>query len=206
AVHIARSELLRKGYTLTQATRIVKNAFNIKAEILPACEENVQTYIKTSDGMMHFQEFWVLKKGKLDVEDIVFKGIGKAVATDDVFRAMETSDAIVVGPSNPITSIMPIISVKGIKRMLKKKFVVAVSPIIGKKPVSGPAAKLMKAKGFEVSADGVADCYSDFLDLIVVHSGDRCNYKYVETDIVMRDKKDEIRLAKFIVDLVKKYI
>ncbi|RUM35009.1 MAG: 2-phospho-L-lactate transferase, partial [Archaeoglobus sp.] len=67
AVHIARSELLRKGYTLTQATRIVKNAFNIKAEILPACEENVQTYIKTSEGMMHFQEFWVLKKGKLDV-------------------------------------------------------------------------------------------------------------------------------------------
>jgi len=206
ATHIARSELLRKGYTLTQATRIVKNSFHIKAEILPVCEEEVKTYIKTPEGWMHFQEFWVLRRGNPEVEDVEFRGIEKAVITEDARRAIENSNAVVIGPSNPVTSILPILEVKGVRKTLKDKVVIAVSPIINDKPVSGPAAKLMRAKGLEVSANGVAEFYSDFLDLIIVHSGDRCSYRHEETNILMKSREDEVKLAKFVLGVVERLL
>jgi len=206
ATHIARSELLRKGYTLTQATRLVKNSFRIKAEILPVCEEEVETYVKTPEGWMHFQEFWVLRRGKPEVEDVEFRGIERAVVTEDAYRAISNCDAVVIGPSNPVTSVLPILEVKGVRRALRDKVVIAVSPIIKGKPVSGPAEKLMRAKGLEVSANGVAEFYSDFLELIVVHRGDSCSYKHEETNILMKSREDEVRLAKFLLNLVEKLL
>ncbi len=202
ATHIARSEMLRNGFTLTEATRAIKNAFGVKAEVLPVCEEEVSTYVKTPKGWLHFQEFWVVERGKPEVEKVEFRGIEKAKLTKDVKRAVIESDAIVIGPSNPVTSITPILEVGEMRKMLKDKFVVAISPIVGKKAVSGPAEKLMRAFGLEVSASGVAECYSDFLDLIVVHEKDDCEFKHVKTNILMKCREDEIRLAKFLLDVI----
>jgi LPPG:FO 2-phospho-L-lactate transferase len=205
ATHILRSELIRKGYSLTQATRMLKNSFGVKTEILPMCEEEISTHILTLQGEMHFQEFWVRRRGEPKVLDVVFRGIDGAKVTKDVENVLENCDTVLIGPSNPITSIMPIISVRGVKKELKNKKVIAVSPIVGKKPISGPAAKLMKAKGYDVSPYGVAECYRDFLDVLVVDESEKFEGKYknieiVGAPIIMRSKDDAVRLAKFILE------
>ncbi len=208
ATHIFRSELLRRGYTLTEATRMLKNAFGIRAEVLPMCEEEVATIIVTPQGEMHFQEFWVKLGGKPEVIDIYFKNIEKAKATEDVSKALESCDGVIIGPSNPITSIMPILLVDGVKERLRCRRVVAVSPIIGNKPVSGPAGKFMNAKGYDVSPLGVADVYSDFLDVLVVHNTDadfvgvHNGIEIVATDIIMRSKDDARRLSEFLLEII----
>ncbi|AEA46351.1 2-phospho-L-lactate transferase [Archaeoglobus veneficus] len=204
ATHILRSEMLRRGYTLTAATRELAKRYGIKNDVLPMCEEDVATYIVTPEGEMHFQEFWVKRRGEAEVVDVVFRGIEEARMTEDVEKAIKRSKAVVIGPSNPITSIMPILSVKGLRELLRKKTVLSVSPIIGSKPVSGPAAKLMRAKGYEVSPSGVVDCYSDFLDIFVVDESDRVerDIEVVKTNILMKNKEDEKRLAKFVLDVL----
>lgn len=207
ATHILRSEMLRDGYSLTEATRILKSRFRIKAEVLPMCEEEVSTMVLTDKGVMHFQEFWVKYKGELEVLDVVFEGIESAKATKEVLNALDECKGIIIGPSNPITSIMPIISVRGIKERLLKKKVIAISPIIGNKPVSGPAAKLMKAKGYEVSPLGVAEVYKDFLDLLVVDDADKMlegkdDFEIVAFSTLMKNKGDAVKLASFVLNLI----
>ncbi len=208
AVHIFRSELLRKGYTLTEATRALRRALSVKQEVLPMCNEDVETRIVTSEGDIHFQEFWVKRKGEPDVLDIYFKGIERARATEDVLRILRSCDFVLIGPSNPITSITPILSVKGVRDVLREKKVIAVSPIVGNRAVSGPAGKFMKVKGYDVSALGVADIYSDFLDILVVDEVDRYlvgeykDIKIVSTNTIMRSVEDSKRLAEFILSLI----
>ncbi len=205
ATHIMRSELLRRGMSLTEATKKVAEAYGVESEVLPMCEEEVETRIVTDEGDMHFQEFWVMRKGEPEVTDVYFRGIEDARPTENVVKALEKAKGVIIGPSNPITSISPILSLNGIKRLLEKKKVVAVSPIIGKSAVSGPAAKLMRAKGFEVSPKGVGDVYGGFLDILVVDSSDERpeseTYEVVATDIMMKSKEDAIRLSEFLVQL-----
>jgi LPPG:FO 2-phospho-L-lactate transferase len=208
AVHILRSELLRRGYSLTEAIAEIKNRFGIRADVLPMCEEKVATFIVTPESKIHFQEFWVKQGGEKEVIDVLFEGIEHAKMTKEVKNAIRKSKAVLIGPSNPITSIMPILSVKGVEEELKEKKVIAVSPIIGKKAVSGPAVKLMKAKGYEISPYGVADCYREFLDVLVVDELDReleGNYRGVEimaANIIMGKKDDALNLARFIDELI----
>ncbi len=208
ATHIFRSELLRQGFTLTEATRRLKEAFGIDAEVLPMCEEDVATIVVTPEEEMHFQEFWVKRRGEPEVLDIYFRGIENAKATDEVMSALDECDGVIIGPSNPITSVMPILLVKGVGERLKRKRVVAVSPIVGSKPVSGPAGKFMRAKGYEVSPLGVADVYSDFLDVLVVDSSDANlvgrygHVKIVATNTIMKSVDDARRLGRFLLDLL----
>lgn len=212
AVHIFRSELLRRGYTLTEATRKLRISFRVKQEVLPMCEEEVSTMILTPRGEMHFQEFWVKFKGLPEVLDVYFKGIENARATEDVLRVLDDCDFVLIGPSNPITSIMPILLVKGVKEMLREKFVIAVSPIVGKNPVSGPAGKFMRAKGYEVSPIGVADVYSDFLDVLIVDRVDEGlvgkygDVEIVSTNTIMKSREDARRLAQFILKNLKRSV
>ncbi|MFO7967138.1 MAG: 2-phospho-L-lactate transferase [Archaeoglobaceae archaeon] len=204
AVHIARSDLLRKGHTLTQAVRSIQDQLGIEAELLPMCEDDVLTYIITPQGEMHFQEFWVKHKGEPDVLDVAIKGANRAEATPEAINSIRDSDAVMIGPSNPITSVMPILSVNGIKKELEEKKVIAISPIIGKKAFSGPAAKLMAAKGYEVSPTGVADCYQDFLDILVVDEADKelegyyGDIKVVSAPTIMKNRDDAVQLAEYI--------
>lgn len=207
AIHIFRSELLRKGFTLTEATKRLREALGIEQEVLPMCDEDVETRIVTNIGDLHFQEFWVKNRGEPEVFEVYFKGIEKAKATKDVLNVLEKAKFILIGPSNPITSIMPIVLVKGICDFLKRKKVIAVSPIVGKKAISGPAGKFMRAKGYDVSPLGVAEVYSDFLDVLVVDNADRNlvgYYKDIEivaTNIIMKTLEDSKELAEFIMNL-----
>ena len=206
ATHILRSELIRDGLTLTQSTDELRSSFGIKAKILPMSDDPVATMILTQEGEMHFQDFWITHKGKPEVLDVRFDGLDKAEPTPEVMNALSSEDAVIIGPSNPITSIGPILGLKGIRPMLQKKRVIAVSPIVGDKLVSGPAGKLMAARGYEVSSAGVAQCYADFLDVLVVDRRDDCvipDVRVARTDTMMSSVKKSIELARFIVELMQ---
>ena len=175
ATHIIRSNFLRQGISLTDATLELASIFGINAKILPMSDDLIFTYIETPEGIMHFQDFWIGKHGEPDVLGVDIKGVSEASISPKVLEALENDDKVLIGPSNPITSIGPIISLPGMKDILKKKMVVAVSPIIGNAPVSGPAGKLMEASGLEVSSMGVAEYYQDFLDVFVFDERDQAD-------------------------------
>ncbi len=177
ATCIFRTELMRKGASLTAATQRLSSALGIKASILPMCDEKVDTMIKTPHGSMHFQDFWIEAHGEPDVLDVKITGIKNAKPTKEVMAALENEDNVIIGPSNPITSIGPILALEGMRNLLKKKKVLAISPIIGDSPVSGPAGKLMKACGHPVSSTGVVGCYEEILDIMVIDERDTVDEK-----------------------------
>ena len=202
ATHILRSEVLRAGKSLCEATKAVADAYGVSHEIFPMCEEEVSTIVVTEVGEMHFQEFWVLRRGEPEVTDVYFKGIEKAKIPEEVEKRLKKEEEVLIGPSNPITSILPILSVEDFRDRLRDKKVVAISPIVGRAAVSGPAGKLMRAKGYEVSPKGVAEVYADFLDLLVVDHADRGVIRNsVATNTIMKSKEDAVRLAEFVVSL-----
>lgn len=206
ALHIIRSDLMRNGASLTEATFKLSSMLGIKANVLPMCDEKVDTMIETRKGNMHFQDFWVGLHGEPEVLDVQIKGIQKAKPSKAVIEALEKENNVIIGPSNPITSIGPILSLKGMREMLARKKVIAVSPIIGYSPVSGPAGKLMKARGFEVSSNGVAECYGDILDALVIDIRDRVDEKTIagktmRFDTLMTSVEKSEALAGCIIDI-----
>ncbi len=173
--HIMRSDLIRKGVTLTEATIRLCHYFKVKIKVLPMSDDPVSSIISTPEGNMHFQDFWVGKHGEPEVLDVSQEGIEKASISPAVLEALEKEDTVLIGPSNPITSIGPIIELQGMRDILRDKQVIAVSPIIGNEPISGPAGKLMTSRGMEVSSYGVASYYSDFLDHLIIDERDEVN-------------------------------
>jgi LPPG:FO 2-phospho-L-lactate transferase len=172
ATNIMRSDLIRSGLTLTEATIGLSKTFGVKASVFPMSDDPVSSMISTPEGKMHFQDFWIGKHGESEVLEVCQEGIEKANISPAVIEALEREDNVLIGPSNPITSIGPIIELPGMRDILKEKKVIAVSPIIGTEPVSGPAGKLMTARGIEVSSYGVASYYSDFLDHLIIDERD----------------------------------
>lgn len=206
AAHIFRSEFMRKGARLTEATSQLSISFRIRAMVLPMCDEKVDTMITTPQGEMHFQDFWVGAHGEPDVLDIKLKGIEKAKLTAEVMKALGSDDRVIIGPSNPITSIGPILSIEHMRGILSFKKVIAISPIIGNAPVSGPAGKLMRAKGYPVSSKGVAQCYGDILDMIVIDERDTSDerdfpVKAVRFDTIMTSVEKSKALAGHVLGL-----
>ena len=209
ATHIMRSDILRNGGTLTSAIRKLCGTFGIKTDILPMSDDPVSTIITTPQGKMHFQDFWVKNHGEPDVVDVSIDGISDVAIAPAVLEALETDDEVLIGPSNPITSIGPILALRGMREILKRKNVVAVSPIIGKEPVSGPAGKLMQARGFEVSSVGVAKCYQDIVDVFVIDERDTVDIsdfddigcEVVRADTLMKSVNVSVELSKQILDI-----
>lgn len=209
ATHIMRSDILRNGGTLTSSIRKLCGAFGIRTDILPMSEDPVSTMITTPQGKMHYQDFWVKNHGEPDVVDVSMDGISDAAIAPAVLEALEMDDKMLIGPSNPITSIGPILALTGMRKILKQKKVVAVSPIIGKEPVSGPAGKLMQARGFEVSSVGVAMCYQDIVDVFVIDERDTADIsdfddigcEIVRADTLMKSVDVSVELSKQILGI-----
>jgi LPPG:FO 2-phospho-L-lactate transferase len=204
AVQIARGEMIRNGMRLTIATKILCDRFGVRENVLPMTDTEVTTQVKTDLGLIHFQEYWVRAKGKIGIEQVVRSFDDPPVATEEVLAVIEASDAIVIGPSNPITSISPILACDGIKPALRKKLVIAISPFIGYSPVSGPAGALMKAAGFEPSAKGTVCCYEGIADIFVQDIRDPVEIdNSVRFDTLMIDEEKSVALAQEILSLTK---
>jgi LPPG:FO 2-phospho-L-lactate transferase len=206
AVHIARGEMLRKGMRLTNITRILCDRFGVREMVLPMTDSEVTTLVKTELGLIHFQEYWVRAKGKIGIENVVRSFSEPPVATEEVLAVIEASDTIVIGPSNPITSISPILECEGIKHALMDKLVIAISPFIGNAPVSGPAGALMLAAGFEPSSRGTFNCYDGIPDIFVHDIRDSVMVSNsVIFDTLMIDEEKSVALAQEILRIASEY-
>lgn len=193
--------LLLKEHSLTEVVDIQAKSLNLKSKIRPMSDEQSNISIETSDGVLSFHDFLITKKGEVDVLDVKYTTVNPAPG---LIESIEESDIIIIGPSNPITSINPILSMDGIIDALKKSYVVAVSPIIGNAPVSGPAGKFMEAKNIPATSVGVCSIYSEFLNHFVIDEIDKNLYEELKslietvtiTKIKMKNIDDKINLAK----------
>jgi LPPG:FO 2-phospho-L-lactate transferase len=205
AVHIARGEMLKNGMRLTNVTKVLCERFGMRETVLPMTDREVTTRVMTDSGLIHFQEYWIRAKGKIDIRKVVRTYDVPPMATEEVLTTIEASDAVVIGPSNPITSISPILSCDGMRPALKDKFVVAVSPFIGHAPVSGPAGALMEAAGYEPSAIGTFNCYGGIPDVFVQDIRDEVEVIHsVRFDTLMTDEDKSIAFARDILSLIDK--
>lgn len=174
ATHLHRTRLLAEGRTLTEATAAVAAALGVAHRVLPMCDQPVRTRLLGPDGWLDFQEYFVRDKAQVAVRAVRYDGAASAVPAPGVVESLREARAVIVCPSNPITSVGPILAVPGISRALGecRAPVLAVSPIVGGEAVSGPAGRLMAACGLPVSAAGVASAYAPWLDTLVVHHED----------------------------------
>jgi len=202
AVHIARGKMMRDGMRLTNITKILCDRFGVRENVLPMTDSEVTTQVKTDLGLIHFQEYWVRSKGKIGIEQVVRNFIEPPRATEEVLAVIDASDTVVIGPSNPITSISPILACEGIKSAIRDKLVIAVSPFIGNAPVSGPAAALMRAAGFEPNSVGTLQCYDGIPDIFVQDIRDPVDVSgSVRFDTLMTSEEKSIALAQEILHL-----
>ena len=167
AVHIFRSDLLRRGASLSQATGALAEALGIAQKVVPMSDDPVSTILSTSEGQMHFQDFWVALKGKPAVSGISFIGMDRARPSPAFLERLDREETVLIGPSNPVTSIGTILALPGIRERLAKKRVVAVSPLLADRPARGPAAKFMAALGAPAGDEGVRSLLGK-VDLFIV--------------------------------------
>jgi LPPG:FO 2-phospho-L-lactate transferase len=214
ATHILRSRLLQEGFRLAHVTGEICRRLGVPAKILPMSDDRVATRVGTPDGEISFQEYFVRDGWSKPVTYIRLEGAEQSYPAPGVLEAILTASAVLVCPSNPVTSIGPILAVPGIRSALSetKARVIAVSPIIGDAAISGPAHKLMAAAGLEPSAFGVAKIYAEFLDTFIIAPEDERLISRIEslgvrtsvTDIMMPDLDGKKRLARAVVALLEK--
>ena len=174
ALHLTRTAMLAEGKTLSEATAAIAQSLGVRSRILPMADARVETRIATDRGELSFQEYFVRERYQAPAHAVRFEGAARAKAAPGVVDAILSAEAVLIAPSNPITSIGPILAIPAIKQALQATAapVAAVSPIVGGAAVSGPAGELMALRGLEVSALGIAAAYRDFLDLLVLDERD----------------------------------
>jgi len=205
ATHLTRTNMLKNGKSLSEITRWMCEKLAIETKIIPVTDNPIETRIITKKGEMHLQEFWVKHRGLDTVEGIEYQGAEKARPNPEAINAIQDSSLIIIAPGNPLTSIGPMLQIKGVRKELAKKKdkVVAVSPIIGNSAVSGPAGKYMEAAGLEVSVIGVAKMYAHVCSNLVIDTKDHAHSKTIqslnvnvhEAKIKMQTKQSEDILA-----------
>ena len=206
ATKIQKTQLMEK-YGLAKAVEIQAKNMGIKSRIIPMSEENSDIKIITDIGELEFHDFLIKHQSEPEVTDVKFSKVSPSVG---IIEAIKNSDAVIIGPSNPITSISPILSLEGVRDALKDTYVIAVSPIIGSDSVSGPASKFMNALDIEVSSVGVASLYKDFLDTMVIDNEDEDKKtevnqivnKVIITNTIMNNLDAKKNLAEIIIDSI----
>jgi len=206
AVHLLRSRLLAEGKTLSEATSIVCGKLGVRARILPMSNSRVETRVDTPIGELSFEEYFVQRWYQDPVNSVRFAGASDAEPAPGVIEAITSADAVLIAPSNPVTSIGPILAVPGVREALirARGKIAAVSPIVGNAPVAGPAGILMAAQGLPCSIAGVAQAYEDFLDVLICDTRDARAADAVRkgglrvqcTQTIMRSADDKAALAR----------
>lgn len=175
ATHLFRTARLRDGQTLSQITAQQARSLGVTARVLPMSDDPVRTIVETTAGKRSFQEYLVRDRARETVRALTYSGVRSARPAPGVRAALEQASLIVIAPSNPLVSIAPILAVPGIRQALRRADapVVAVSPLIGGRPVKGPADRMMRALGVAPTPLGLADYYEDVLDALVLDNADR---------------------------------
>jgi LPPG:FO 2-phospho-L-lactate transferase len=204
ATHVERTRRLREGASLTDATAAMATALGITTRILPASDDRVRTRLETDDGLLDFQDYFVRRRQEPEVRGIVLDGIDAARPTAAVLEAIGGADLVVIGPSNPLVSIGPILALAGVRSGLASAARrVAVSPIIAGRALKGPADRMLASLGHDATAVGVARIYTGIVDRFVideVDAGLRPEIEALGMDVdvrptIMRDEADRSALA-----------
>jgi len=211
ATHLTRTRALDDGQSLATVTARLAGNLGVAACILPMSDEPVRTMIRIPGGRLTFQEYFVREKALVEVVGVDYEGAATARPAPGVIEAIRTADVIVVCPSNPVTSVGPILAVPGIVEALRSTAapVVGVSPIVGGAAVSGPAAALMRVRGLAVSPLGVAAAYAPWLRRLLIDERDqacapelaRAGVEADPADIIMTTRAHETALARRILEL-----
>jgi len=212
AVHLLRSRLLAEGKTLSEATAIICGKLGVKARILPMSNSRVETRVDTPVGELSFEEYFVQRWYQDPVNSVRFAGASDAEPAPGVIDAIISADAVLIAPSNPVTSIGPILAVPGVLEALQRAHgkIAAISPIVGNAPVAGPAGILMGAQGWPCSIAGVAQAYHDFLDILICDTRDARAAEQLRqgglrvqcTQTIMRGADDKAALAREVLSFV----
>lgn len=211
ATHLTRTRLLSEGQPLSQVTAALCRALGVRTRVLPMTDQRVETRLATPDGEISFQEYFVKARWQPEVLSLCYQGIEESRPAPGMLKAIGDAASVVVCPSNPATSIGPILAVPGVRQALRDTpaRVVAVSPMVQGRSFSGPAHKLMATLGVEASVTGLAEVYRDFVDVLVIDMEDRHLRPAVErlgvevrtTSIRMDTLEDKKRLAGELLEL-----
>ena len=205
ATCIYRTQRLREGATLVAVTDEIRSRLGVRARVVPMTDDEVRTFVRTGDDrVLGFQEYFVKERHAPDVAEVWFEGIADAKPAPDALDALGAADMVVICPSNPVVSIGPILGLADVRETLARHpRVVAVSPIVERAALKGPADRLLPLLGVESSAAGVAKSYANLCDTFVLDRRDRGEAAAVEalglravvTDTIMSDEDASARLA-----------
>ncbi|HVO78730.1 MAG TPA: 2-phospho-L-lactate transferase [Candidatus Bathyarchaeia archaeon] len=207
ATHLTRTNLLRAGRSLSNVTAELGRRMGVRTRVLPMSDDRVATIVDTPGGSLNFQEYFVRERHQVEVRAVHFEGADHARPAPGVIESIQSAEAVIFAPSNPVTSIGPILAVPGIREALRHTAapIAAVSPIIGGEAFSGPAGTLMKRKGWPSTIAGVAQAYEDFLDVLIVDLADHADADHLRegglhvlcANTVMKSMQDKLELARF---------
>jgi len=211
AIHVRRNELLADGGTLTQVTGVMATALGVASHILPITDDAVRTRIGTDAGELDFQDYFVRRRQADAVTAIRFDGIELAEPSQAALEAIRQADLVVIGPSNPLVSIGPILAVAGVRDALLAAPGVrlGVSGIVAGQAIRGPADRMLGTLGHEVSARGVARLYAGLVDRFVIDEADaelatsiaELGMQVSVLPTVMRSDEDRAALARALLEL-----
>ena len=215
STHLLRTNMIKNGKSLSEVTDFFRKRYSVTTKVIPATDRNVTTRIVTDRrGDMHLQEFWVKYRGQPKVTAVRYDNAGSAKANPAAIDAINQSQAVIIAPANPVSSIGPMMSLADLRKELARNRykVIAISPLIGGKAVSGPAVKYMRALGLENSSVGVAKYYRDFVSKFIISKQDHAlavqietlGMQVYETNTTMQIKRDEVRLGRHLLKMIKK--
>ena len=211
ATHLFRTQMMDEGKTLTEVCVKLTEALGVRHKLLPATDDSIRTMVQTDDGIMPFQEYFVKNRCEPIVKSIDFEGSQNCRITKEAKESLMDMDLLVFCPSNPFLSLAPILAVPGFRKIVQSYSgkSVAVSPIVGGKAIKGPAAKILKELGHDVSSLGVARQYVGLCNTFIIDEIDASMKQNIEslgmevfvTKTVMETNQDKKQLAEFILDI-----
>jgi LPPG:FO 2-phospho-L-lactate transferase len=211
-VHLVRTQARREGHSLSVVTARLTAALGVEATLLPATDEPLRTWLDTPNGSFAFQDWFVVRRHRDPVDRVRFEGAASARPAPGVLEALHEAELILFAPSNPFVSIGPILAVERIRSAIERRRVpsVAVSPLIGRQAVKGPAADMLKRLQGGTTAAHVAQCYPGLVDVLVIDEADAADADAVSalgirplvTRTLMHDGPARRRLAEDALDAV----
>jgi len=205
-LHLARTEALRRGEPLSAVTARLARAFGVETDLVPATDDRLRTWVATPVGELSFQEWFVRRGHRDEVDGVRFEGADQARPAPGVLAALEGADLIAIAPSNPFVSIGPILGVAGIREAFEHRTApaVAVSPLIGGRTVRGPADRMLARLAGGTGPAQVAGCYKGLIDALVIDEADAdedAGIRTIVTRTLMSDRDSRRRLAEAVLGL-----
>ncbi len=210
---LTRTDLLRRGRTLAEATAEIAAALLVPARVIPVTNDRLRTKIRTDDGVLDFQEYFVKRGTEGHVREVIFDGAVTAAPAPGVVEAISDAAGVILAPSNPLVSIGPILSVPDARNALRatNACIAAVSPIVGGRAIRGPADRMLRDQGMDASPASIGRLYQDFLDVLVIDQVDADQKPVIEdagldvvvTDTIMDSMEKKAALARTVLRAVK---